>query len=94
MTHLEEHQILHAKIGEASTAAQRLYEDYHNGDKKLNKQIMAIRDSLNDATVSMESHIARTGKDDQKLEWHGYYQKLIWIMLAALVGALIHRYVM
>ena len=67
MTHQEEHNEIAEALQDASAAAQAIYEDYHNGDKKLNKQIMQIRDTTSKARTLMRSHQKRTANDDWKV---------------------------
>ena len=88
MTRSEEHQIIANKAQDCKNAAQTIYEVYHNGDKKLNKMIMNIKDNVLQMETLLNTHIGRTGGDDAKIDKYNTIVTLAWVFGTAFVGSL------
>ena len=88
MTHQEEHESLAAKLLEAKLASQELYIEHHNGDDKLNKRIMAVRDSIGEASVMLNEHKKRTAGVDKKVERYHIIVKILWFTIATCTASL------
>ena len=86
MTHQSEHEALANKLVEAKLAAQEIYIEHHNGDKKLNKRIMAVRDAVNESALMLDSHKQRTAGDDAKVERYNNIVKVLWVVIPIIVA--------
>lgn len=93
MKHSEEHNLLSGKLIEVRTAVQHLYEEYHNGDQKLNKMIMHVKETLHEASALLENHTTRTAGDDDLIEKGKKYKalssKIIGAVVTTAVGILV-----
>ncbi len=88
--HASDHETIANKLLEAKIAAQELFVEHHNGDDKLNKRIMAVRDTIMEATILVTQHKIETAQDDNKIKQHGYFIKIFWAILMAGIGVATH----
>lgn len=93
ITHQQEHAEVVEELQDLSHEMTAIYDEFHNGDKKKNRTIIAAQARVEKIREMVRSHARRTLGDDTRLDRSRKMEKWVYVLLpivTTLAGKLIY----